>query len=197
MRLPERALSLRTPPTAEPLSLKEVKDHLVIDGDHDDAFLTRVLKVCRESVEKAGQLSMLTQTWTLQLAQWPHVIELARGPVQSVTSVKYFDVDGNVQTLVVDVDYQLALKATPPSIAPAPDACWPTLQHGKLLPIEVVYVAGYGDEASDVPADLVHAVALEIGSYQENREDETEVRTNRLHGGRDRLVSHERNVSAV
>ncbi len=36
--------------------------------------------------------------------------------------------------------------------------------------IEVIYIAGYGANQSDVPPAIVHAIKLQIGHYYEQRE---------------------------
>jgi len=51
-----------TPPTAEPLALAEVKEHLAIGFAQHDAMLTRIIRASREWMEAHLRRSLLTQT---------------------------------------------------------------------------------------------------------------------------------------
>lgn len=164
-------LTLVTPPANEPLSLADAKAHLRVDHSDEDTLINALIAAAREDAEDFRNQSFITQTWKLTLDVWPtepDVIELPRGPV-SVTSVKYTDEDGNTSTFASS-NYVEDLESEPARLALKRSASWPSDTLQVVNGIEVTYVAGYGDDASDVPAAVVEALKLMIGHYYENRE---------------------------
>ena len=171
-------LQLVTAATKLPVSLAEVKDHLNLPHAEtdDDAKLDQMIRAAVQDAEKvhASGLAMTTQTWTENLCNWPanSEIVLRKSPVQSVTTVKYLDVDGVLQTLSSAL-YQTNLIPQPPwsaRILPAKGETWPTLQTEVYNPVQVTYVAGYGDSFNDVPDEVrLELLELVAGRY-ENRE---------------------------
>lgn len=70
----------------EPLTLQQVKDHLIITFSDDDALLTRFITQCRWSVESYCNISIVAKTITL-LADLYQEWELPLGPVTGIQSV--------------------------------------------------------------------------------------------------------------
>ena len=119
----------------------------------------------------ADGLCLLTQTWKQYLQDWPAEIVLQRGPVQSITSIEYVDLDGNPQTLN-SANYQSELTRRPPQravIMPAYQTSWPSARTGIYNAITVTFVAGYGDDWNDVPQDVRTAVMELIAHRYDNR----------------------------
>lgn len=167
---------LITPPTAEPVTLEEVKAHLVVTTDADDTLLLALLTAAREYVESPGlNRALLTQTWEVTLDQFPHVCQqtphgellLPRPPLQSVTSVKYYDGAGVQQTLPV-TDYYVDVTHEPGRIAPTVGLWWPlTLE--RIAAVTVRYVAGW-TTVSLVPRRYKQAILFLLAHWYENRE---------------------------
>lgn len=78
---------------------------------------------------------------------FPCQFNLDWSPVQSVTWVKYRDLNGVQQTLDAS-QYWSSLNASPPRIIPAYGVVWPETQLGRPESVEVRYVAGYDDYAA-------------------------------------------------
>lgn len=57
-----------TPPSVEPLSLTEAKDHLRVDFSTDDTYITTLIPAARQYVEAICWRGLLTQTVELTLA---------------------------------------------------------------------------------------------------------------------------------
>jgi uncharacterized phiE125 gp8 family phage protein len=110
----------------------------------------------------------------MELPCWPMdgQVRLPIGPVQSVSSVKYYDAGGVQQTLVANADYQAWVGYRPPTIFPAPQKFWPVIQFGRVPAVTVDFVAGYGDTGSAVPAAAQQAILMTIGYWASNRGDE-------------------------
>lgn len=164
-------LAQTSAPAVEPLSLDEAKLHLRVDIGDDNELITALIVAARQYVEGATNRALISQTWRLSLDYWPYAncIRLPKPPLQSVTSLVYLDEDGN-QTTWDASNYIVDTDSEPGRLVLADDASWPSLTLYPSNPIRVTYVAGYGDEGSDVPEHLRLALKLLIGHWYENRE---------------------------
>jgi len=162
--------TLVTPPTEEPVTLTEIKDHLHISSTAEDSILTLYAQMAREAVENECWRALLPQTWTLYLDAWPAggVIELPRPPLRSVTHIKYTDDAGAVHTFAAS-NYRVDTASEPGRVVLAPDASWPSDALDSANAIAVTFVAGYAD-ASDVPGMAKAAILLQAGEIYANRE---------------------------
>jgi hypothetical protein len=70
----------------EPLSLDEVKKHLIITFNDDDDYLTSLITQCRRAVEEYCAISIVQKTITL-IADLYKEWELPYGPVTGILSV--------------------------------------------------------------------------------------------------------------
>ena len=163
---------LKTAPAAEPISLDEAKRHVRIDideTDHDD-YLHDLITVAREQVEMITWRKLITQTWYAYLQDWPKgtYIELPFGKLQSVTAIKYTDVDGDESTwdsdeYIVGTDYQKG------RVTLADGYTWPNETLYPSNPVEIEFVCGYGLAVS-VPPQIKHAMKIIVSELFENRE---------------------------
>lgn len=162
--------TLYTPPTEEPVTLAEIKDHLHISSTAEDSLLTLYAQMAREAVEGECWRALMPQTWDLYLPGWPAggVIEIPRPPLQSVTSIKYTDDEGAVHTFAAS-NYRVDTASKPGRVVLAPDANWPSDALDSSNPVVVRFVAGYAD-ASAVPSMAKAAILLQIGEIYANRE---------------------------
>jgi len=164
-------IRVHTPPAAEPLSLEEVKLHCRLDETDvtEDTLLNDLIIAAREHVEALTNRALLTQTVQLVLDGWPAVIELPRPPIQSLASVTYTDYLG-AAALVPATDYYLDDDNEPARVVLEYGKSWPTATLRPSGAIVAEYVAGYGDEPTDVPQGILQAMLLLIGHWYENRE---------------------------
>lgn len=156
-------------PAVEPISLSEAKDHLRIDGTDEDTYLATVITAARKYCEQYCNRVFITQTWLQYPTDFSDGMKLSVNPVQSVSSITYYDVDGTSQTLNSS-QYQVDLKDTVCRIYEAVGVDFPDVQDEKINPITITYVCGYGNAATDVPMDIRHAIKLMISHLFENRE---------------------------
>lgn len=160
-----------TQPAEEPVTVAEVKTHLRIDVDTEDALLGAYLTAARVYYEQATWRALVTQTLGVRLSYWPGVdyIPLTRPPLQSVTSIVYTDSDGNDSTFPPS-NYNVYANGDTGLIWLKDGLSWPstTLQPGPS--ILITYVAGHGD-AEDVPELDKQAIRLLTGHFHENREN--------------------------
>lgn len=163
--------SLITAPPEEPISLREAQKHLRVNPGDDDDLIVSEITAAREYCEAFQGRAYVTQAWELYLNDWPDLdaIAIPLPPLQSVESVSYKDVDGNVTTLAVDTDYIVDPKAQPGRVVLAYGKSWPTATLYPVNPITVQFTAGYG-APSAVPQKMRQAMLLLIGHLYENRE---------------------------
>lgn len=158
-------LTLLSGPAVEPLDLDDVKAHLRLDGDDEDALLASLITTSRVHVEVALGLALITQSWRRTDDCWPRsgVVGLMTRPVQSVDRIAVRGSDGT-QTLVAASDYTVDLvsgRLAPVSGWPQPDV--------RLGGIEIDFTAGYGAAATDVPESIRQALRLLVAHWYEVR----------------------------
>ncbi|WP_368911603.1 head-tail connector protein [Taklimakanibacter deserti] len=165
---------LVTPPAADkPLvSLADAKKHLRVDHVDDDGYIEGVIAAATAWLDGySGVLgrALIDQTWRLNMDCWPACrIRLPLAPVSAITSIKYYDGADAQQTLSA-TNYSLVEDALSPAAQWAFNASLPAL-HERPDAIEVLFVAGYGATASDVPRAIRHAALMLIAHLYENRE---------------------------
>lgn len=170
-------LTLVTAPESEPIEVDEAKHQVSQDESieaDDDTFEGVWIPAARERCEGATERQLITATWDLLLPCFPcGPIELPRPPLQSVTSVKYIDTNGDLQTWASSnyhVDTPVGPKCKRGRILPVYGVTWPSTR-SQFNAVQVRFVAGYGTAGTDVPARLRQAMLLDIGSMFVHREN--------------------------
>lgn len=166
--------AVTTAPATEPITLDEAKDWLKVDDTADNDLITALITATREWAEELSGRKLITQTITENLDEWPNSsyrnrrgeILLSVAPVQSVTSIRYYDENGTQQTLSSS-RYIVDTRTDPTRIALKSDFSWPTLEN-RISAIEIIYVAGYGS-ASAIPEGIKTAMKLYLGNLYERR----------------------------
>lgn len=155
-------------PAEEPLTLADAKAFLRLDDSAEDALVTTLVTAARLHVEGTTARSMIAQTWRLVLDTWPadREVRLPVGPAISLTGITGYDEAGDPHE--IDVSQFELDAATPRLLLPADIDGMPQLRERQGL--EIDYVAGYGTEAADVPADLKHAMLVLVAYWFENRD---------------------------
>lgn len=133
--------------TALAVSIEDARLALRIDGNELDVLITAWVKGITDHAEHIMQRSIMTQTRQLTLDAFPRVLELQYVPLISVTSVKYIDTSGAVQT-VPSTDYWIDAGELAAYVIPKTG--WPSCaQQANAITVE--YVSGYGNTPADVP----------------------------------------------
>lgn len=179
-------LSLVSPPAEEPVTTQELKDWLRLETSADDALVASLGKAARSLVERLTGRQLVTASWlmTLDAFPWPggweflerpglfpdpHQIRLPKAPLQSVSSVTYYDMGDVLRTLDTSV-YVVDAATDPGRILLAMAKVWPVT---RLKPgaVRVTFTAGYG-AASAVPEELKLAIKLAVAWWYEHRGDD-------------------------
>lgn len=164
------ALAVVTPPEIEPVTVEQARANSRIDSDAEDDLVALWIQTAREHVEQTTRRSLITQTRRLALDAFPcgRRLLLPRGPIQSVTSITFDGPAADAQTFSSS-NYRVDLDSEPARIALKSSASWPAVLDESAV-IRIEYVAGYGDDAEDVPAALRSAILLIVGDLYEHRE---------------------------
>ena len=153
-------------PALEPVSLADVKAHLRIDGDDDDALIAAAITSARVHVEAVTRRALIRQNWRVYLSEWPkgRIVELPVSPLIAVNAITFYDIVG-ASTLFEAAGWRVEAQASPPRIV------------AKLMPaaalydngIEIDLTAGYGVSSIDVPAPLRQAILILVTHWYEHR----------------------------
>jgi len=181
-------LQVTTQATAEPITLQDVKDYLRVEDAQDERVLQDLIETARRFCEEHTKRAIMPQTLTLtvdaydELADplwegWktgPYInyyknyIDLARCPVVSVTSVKTYN-DADVATTMSASQYYVDNVREPARVVLRTGETFPTALRVANA-IEVVYVAGYSNQAT-VPSPLKIGMLQHIAFLYEHRGD--------------------------
>jgi uncharacterized phiE125 gp8 family phage protein len=177
------SLQIVTPPAVEPVTLDEAKAQLKLDTDADDDLVARLIPAARARAEWHLGRALITQSWTLWLDAWPcapanddwgalggagaGIIEIPLPPLQSVTSLTAYALDDGATVLDASL-YQVDASSAPARLALRINAAPPTNLR-RINALALVFTAGYGDAASDVPAGIRAAILELIAFLYEHR----------------------------
>lgn len=161
------SLKLITAPASEPVTLPEAKAHLRITQSSEDTLITALIVAARQGAEHMTGRALMPQTWELALDEFEAEISIPMPPLASITSVKYVDTAGVLQTMAESA-YQLDTHSTPARLLPAYGTCWPSTRD-QANAVLIRYEAGYAN-AGAVPQEIKQWMLLRIGMLYENRE---------------------------
>lgn len=161
-------VELVTAPAESPVTLAEAKSHCRVDISTDDVLIQTYIDAATEKAQAELQRAIITQTRRVYLDAFDgDEIELPYPKLQSVTSVKYYDANGVLQTLSPG-SYFVDDKAIVGSVVLWSGSSWPATAD-RPNAVEIEYVCGYG-AASAVPKCVKVAILHLVAHWYENRE---------------------------
>lgn len=164
-------------PAVPAVTIAELKKLMGITSTYKDDVLTDAILAATDTAEKQAFTAFVNRPMIATFDYgFPCVLRLPISPVYSVTSVKYYDVDGILQTLASN-QYRVLLNQTPVEIVPTFDGYWADTIC-KKSDIEVEFIAGYGTTAADVPATAKALIKQLAAALIEQVESSSEVNLN-------------------
>lgn len=161
---------LTAPPAAEPLTLAEAKAFLRLDTEDEDDLVSTLITAARIHVESFTGRALIAQGWRLVLDDWPAdgVVPLPVSPLIALTAITAYDQDGAAHA--IDIAQFLPESGRGPARLFLPQVVTGMPMLRPHLGLEIDYQAGYGADASSVPAALRQALLMLVTHWFENRD---------------------------
>lgn len=176
------ALKRIVAPTLEVVPLDDMKAHLHVSHDDEDAYITALTKAAVRYLDgREGVLGWClgAQTWELTYDAFPNgPIQLPIGPLLSVVSVT---ADG---VAVGSDEYEIDAANNPGWLVPLNG--WPAVN--SVNGARIVFVAGH-TSAADIHESVGMIVRLLVGNWYRNREATTPAAQSVLPMAADMLLS--------
>lgn len=153
-------------PAVEPLALADVKAHLRLADATEDDYILGLVKVARDHLERAAGLVPVTRRYRLHLDQIPGdgVIQILKGPVQSIDRIQAFDAAGLPQDVPAS-KFPFERDGVPARLYTPPGLLAGLAVNG----LDVDFTAGFGLAATDVPDSMRRALMLHVAQMFEYR----------------------------
>jgi len=153
--------------------LSEAKNFLRVDHSDDDTLISALITASRQMCEEYTRRILVTTTIDEYFDKFPmnrwenlsNLIYLSRGPVASITSVKYVDEIGSEVTITAD-QYIIDTISEPARIQST--AGW-FAAAGVVNQVIVRYVVG--TDVSSIPKPLIQGMMLVISDLYDQRND--------------------------
>lgn len=167
-----RSLTRQTPPTIEPVTLAEAKQHLRVDSNDDDAYIAGLIRAAREWVEEYLDRTLVLTQWAVRFDRFPtdstQDIELPRPPIATAgtaTAVSLtYTLENGTTAAYSSALFRVDRHSTPGAVKTLYGQTWPPhLWDDNSL--TVTYWAGYGANANDVPAAIRHAMLMLVAHW--------------------------------
>ena len=167
------AFDIVTAAASEPITLTEAKNFLRVDHSDDDTLISALITASRQMCEEYTRRILVTTTIDEYFDKFPmnrwenlsNLIYLSRGPVASITSVKYVDEIGSEVTIMSD-QYIIDTISEPARIQST--AGW-FAAAGVVNKVIVRYVVG--TDVSSIPKPLIQGMMLVISDLYDKRND--------------------------
>jgi uncharacterized phiE125 gp8 family phage protein len=140
------------------LALLKVRLDIPAEETYKDEELRDRIRDAIEMVEADTWRPLFSTTFKLTLPEL-YPTFLPKPPVQSIVSVKYYNEDGDLTTLDPTTDYFYDIKSEP-AFLDYKDGLSVTFEEYRVLPVEIVFTAGYGSSVDSLPKLLKEAVIV-------------------------------------
>lgn len=196
----QRGNVLTVAPASEPVTASELRDHMIVDATTlPDGAANTLIEEARQSIEDMTGLAFINQTWRMTIDRWPqgreewwdgiregHIsqlygpgsqigyVALPRYPLSSITSITTYDEASNATSVTVANVFDVDTQQTPGRIVLKSGQTWPVATRPSNA-IQIVYVAGYGASAANVPAPLKRAIKQLAAYMYSHRGDACDV----------------------
>ena len=158
----------KTAPAVAVVSAADAKRYLHGVAEREtDADVEALVAAATEYAQTWLDQQLITATWKLILPGFPAGLIELRPPLQSVTSITYYDWANALQTWSSD-EYEVDTDHLPGRVQPAYGYSYPST-YSRIDAVTVEFACGYGDAATDVPDNIVLAVKRAVADYYERR----------------------------
>ncbi len=158
-------------PSGAIVTLDEAKSHLRVDYSDDDTLIQGLIDGAVSHLDGySGILGrpLLNQTWAQSFVDFsasPWRLRFA--DLQSISSIKYYDLANVQQTLSTSI-YSVLTDEIGPYITLVSGQSYPNI-YSRDDAVTVTWVCGYGVDATKIPADIKVAIKMMVAHWYENR----------------------------
>ena len=167
-------LTETVPAAVTPVMLSDFSAHLRLaygfpDDGAEDALLDLYLRNAAAAIEARTGLALIRRGFLLRLGTWDRDGQavLPVGPVEAIAGIRF--VRGADVIDVAAGSWTLGPGTVRQRVTAAGGGPLPAIPEAHIA--ELVFDAGFGPDASDVPGDLRQAVMLLAADYYERRRD--------------------------
>ena len=164
-----------TPPSGDPtfITVTEARAHLNLNPDPDppDAEVLAFINQAQSAVERFTRLTFFNTGFQTSRDFFPPEIELRRAPLQSVEEIASllagtFEVFDSANYKLISVGMPFYGK-----VVLRDGIYWPIDIDNEREPVRIQFTAGFGADATTLPADLVAGAKRVLPDIYENRGD--------------------------
>ena len=167
------AIDIVTPAATEAITLSEAKNFLRVDHSDDDALISALISAARQMCESYTRRILVTTTIDEYFDKFPtnrwnnlsNLLYLSRGPVASISSVKYVDEIGS--EITISTDGYITDTISEPARVQSVSGWFAAA--GVVNQVIVQYVVG--SDVSSIPKPLIQGMMLVISDLYDQRSD--------------------------
>lgn len=154
------------PPETSPVTLAQVKQHLRIDHDEDNGYLSELIEAARLHVEAVSGHALIFRSLRQYCneVRFSNSIRLMAYPVQTVVAVTGYDPEGHAVTLQTD-QYMLKQTHEGALVQISDDLNDASFPNG----LEIDFITGHGESGVDLPSNITRAILVLIAHWYEYR----------------------------
>lgn len=150
--------------------LKPVKAHLRINGyDDENSSVAAYISAAVDDIKRWTWIDLQSTDYVAKMDCWETNIQIKQKPITEITSIKYYDVNGDLQTMVLNTDYHVSLHG---NYARIQFENTPTLRDQPFDNIEITFKSGYLDHFA-IPDDMVDALFMLVADKFDQRQSLT------------------------
>lgn len=192
----EPIVTRETAPDELAVSVDDAKAALRIAHDDEDDFIEDLINLALDHLEGwrgALRRPLVTQSWRVAVpeADGNGRLFAPLAPVIALESIEYYAPGSATLSAATAGDFRLIKSPDWAYLEPLPGNSWPSLDD-RPDALQAVFTCGYGGP-DDVPPAIRHAIKLLAGHFNENREEITALKLERLPLGVNALIGPYRN----
>jgi len=178
-----RIITAKEDNSAEILSIAEIKAHCRIDHDDDNALLSIYRSAAVTLIEQATDSDITPTVYEESYSGFYRSHHLTALPIDALSEVSYSDIN-NVKQIIASSNYTWYFPDSARGVVTFKDAYVFPTTFNKPDAVVIKYTVGVGIVSSLIKA----AILLQIGSFYEHRENETELNLKTIAIGVQRII---------
>ena len=171
-------------PSGTVVSLDSIKEHLRVNGYNEENglietyinaavdYIQQETWICAQNATYAGYMDSWCETQNEYYQKYGNMatgVVIKMNPVTEITSIKYYDENGDIQTMVDGTDYYYSLNGV---FARINFLNTPTLRSDSFDSIEFLFKAGYLDHFK-IPDSIIQLLNILVADFFNTRNSMT------------------------